>query len=272
MKIEKTKKLDRIDMHLHGYLSSDSSILDYHELCKKALDYGYKAIAFTEHYDLIDSEIVEYGIPPLHRYYDLIDLLRTKFPDLVILAGVELGEPHRVQEFSRRLFAEQPPDYIIGSLHVTRDGLNVSSRSVGEMTDEEITGYYLENLEMVQLGGFDTLGHLGIFKRGWPNHTKNTKKHFFKIIDEILREIIKKNICLEVNNSGLKTVFSEVIPEPEILARYRDMGGELITVSSDAHDLEHFNRFYDKTLDKLRQIGFRGIWWKNMKIWERIEI
>ena len=258
-------------MHVHGYLSSDS-VLDYRELCNKALQNEYRAIAFTEHFDLVDSEILEYGIISLNKYFSLIDKLRVEFPELQIIRGVELGEPHRVGELSQRLFREQKPDYIIGSLHVTKRRVNVSVKIHKPMSDKEIAGYYEENLEMVEQGGFDTLGHLGIYKRGLVSPQKIPKKTVFFYLDKIFTEIISKNICLEINNSGYKRNFNDLIPETEVLARYRDMGGELITIASDSHDLEQFDKFYKKTLDKIRQIGFRCIWWKNMQIWGKIDI
>ena len=192
----------KIDTHLHGKYSSDS-IMTYDELCQKAIKNNYKVLAITEHYDLIDNELIEYGLLPLKRYYNELEVLKIKYPQLEIITGLEIGEPHLTIDFAKRLFYEYPPDYIIGSLHVTRAGQNISKykRNVSLMIDkpmskDDVKQYYLENLEMVQKGGFDTLGHLGIYKRGLKDVNTIDEHHVYYIIDEIFREMIKKNICL----------------------------------------------------------------------------
>jgi len=258
-------------MHIHGFLSSDSA-LDYHELCKKACELNYTSIAFTEHFDLLDTEILEYGILSLNKYFILIDKLRKEFPEINIIKGIELGEPHRVKEISDRLFKIEKPEYIIGSLHVTKKNLNVSTNINRILTINEVENYYQENLDMVQQGGFDTLGHLSIYKRSIPYNENYPKKRLFYIIDEIFREMIKKNICLEINFSSFFRNCISFLPEPELLVRYRDMGGDLITIGSDSHQLEHFDKFYNKTLDSLRLLKFRCIWWKLENKWYKLDL
>jgi len=255
--------MKKVDMHIHGNFSFDSAI-DYKAMCEMAIEKNYQCIAFTEHFDLIDSELAHWGLPPLKRYFNELEIVKKEFPELEVITGIELGEPHRVMDFAERLFSAGniAPEYIIGSLHVTRSGINVSMKIEKPLTDADIRMYYEENLEMVQKGGFDTLGHLGIYKRGLYDMTVPSEEHVNHIIDEIFREMIKRNIILEVNNSGLKSKYNDLIPDVKTLARYKKMGGELLTISSDSHDLEHFDRFYNKTLDKLNEVGFSCLHWK----------
>jgi histidinol-phosphatase (PHP family) len=262
--------MPKIDTHLHGHYSADSK-LKYPNLCRKAIETGYSLIAITEHYDLLDDELAQFGLLPLEKYLNEIEQLKKDFPQLEIIAGIEVGEPHRTYNTFQRIFKSQKPEYIIGSLHVTRSKVNVSLYLDELPTPAEIKEYYEENLEMVQLGGFDTLGHLGIFKRGLPNHKKIEENNLNYLIEEIFREIIKKNICLEVNNSGFKAMFNNLIPEPKTLISYKKLGGELITLSSDSHDLEHFDKYYEKTLDILREIGFCNLYYKKKGDWESVE-
>ena len=263
--------LEKIDTHIHGNYSSDS-ILDYRKLCQKAIAQNYKVIAFTEHYDLIESEIIEYGLLPYKKYFRELDEIKKEFPDLEIITGIEMGEPHITGNIAKRLFQNNSPEYVIGSLHVTREGLNVSLKLNRPITKEEVRQYYEENLEMVHTGGFDTLGHLGIYKRGLDPAYLPDESDLLYIIDEIFREMIKKNICLEINNSGFKTKFNDFIPESKIIKRYKKLGGELITLASDSHELEHFDTFYDKTLDKITALGFVSLYWKKGNMWNSVDI
>ena len=185
----------KIDTHIHGNYSLDSEI-DYFALCRKAVDRGYECISFTEHFDLLESELAVWGLPPLQKYFNDLSVVKKTFPELKIATGIELGEPHRVMDLAQRLFTFQKPEYIIGALHVTRSGMNVSLSIERELSESDITEYYEENLEMVQIGGFDTLGHLGIYKRGIGKYKCADEKHVLHLIDEIFREIIKKDICM----------------------------------------------------------------------------
>jgi histidinol-phosphatase (PHP family) len=263
--------MKRIDTHIHGHYSADSN-MSYHDLCQKAVENGYSHIAFTEHYDLLDYELAQYGLLPLKKYFKEIEDLRKDFPQLDIIAGIEIGEPHRTYKTFQEIFKINKPEYTIGSLHVTRSRINVSLQLDEIPTQAEIKEYYEENLEMVQIGGFDTLGHLGIYKRGIANPEKIQENHINPTIDEIFREMIKKNMCLEVNNSGFKARINNIIPEPKTLIRYQELGGELITISSDSHYLEHFDKFYEKTLDIIRGLNFKAIYYKSDSNWEKVDI
>jgi histidinol-phosphatase (PHP family) len=269
MSLQGNKALFKIDTHLHGYFSSDSK-LDYAELCRKAILTNYKVLAFTEHIDLLDTELLNYGLLPLKQYYDFMTNLQSQFPELVIIKGVELGEPHRVGDFSKRLFKESTPDYIVGALHVTKTNINVSLPLREPFTNDDMKDYYEENLEMVEIGNFDTLAHLGIYKRGLLYQSALEENNVAHIIDEILRVIIKKNICLEVNSSSFKRNMNDPIPCRKILQRYKEIGGELLTICSDAHDLDMFNMYYQKTIEMIIECGFSTLYWKNKYGWEGI--
>ena len=261
----------KVDTHLHGDYSSDSSI-DYRRLCWKAKQLNYKYLVITEHYDLTDIELANFGLLPLRNYFYELDLLRHEYPELEIVTGLEVGEPHLTMDRLQGLFKHFKPDFLIGSLHVTRSGIAVSLKLDREPSKECITEYYEENLEMVEKGGFDTLGHLGIFKRGVNTSIMPDERHAYPIIDKIFQTMIKKDIALEVNNSGFNSKLKNHVPEPTILARYQKQGGELITISSDSHNLEHFDRFYDKTLDNLKELNFSCVWIKRGGKWLDVEI
>ena len=261
----------KIDTHLHGYFSSDSNI-DYHLLCRKALANGYTDLIFTDHYDLLVSEFMAYGVFSIHEYFFALKELKKAFPRLNILIGLEIGEPHRNQSLLKKIFKQYQPEYLIGSLHTLRSRINISMSINKPLLAKQVKEYYEENLEMCIKGGFDTLGHLGIFKRGLPYFDDSLEKKYVHIIDEIFREMIKKNICLEVNVSGFRNTMFNTIPEPKTLNRYKKIGGRLITIGSDAHDLEHFHQFHDKTLDILSEIGFYHLNMKNGDDWDDIPI
>jgi histidinol-phosphatase (PHP family) len=267
-----TKKNEgyKIDTHIHGQFSSDSK-LDYRNLCQKSIEKNYKVIAFTEHFDLLDSELQNYGGPVLKKYIDYLSKIQREFPDLTIIKGIELGEPHRIVDIAKKLFSEVTIDYIIGSLHFTKTKINVSVKIDNPMTECDVQQYYKEILEMVEIGNFDTLGHLGIYKRSLFYQQIPSEKNVQHIIDEIFRVMIKKNICLEINSSSLKN-YPTYLPDPIHLTRYKRLGGELITIGSDAHDLETFDKYYEKIVVSLKKLGFSYLYYKYNGTWGNVLI
>ena len=59
------------------------------------------------------------------------------------------------------------------------------------------------------------------------------------MIDEILKQLIEKGKGLEVNAAGLKYGLPFAHPHPDVLRRYRELGGEIVTIGADAHKPEH---------------------------------
>jgi len=264
-------KHTRVDTHIHCDFSSDS-VLSYDELCQKAINCGYTYLAITEHFDLEDTQVAEYGVLSLHKYFNECQRIRETYPQLEICIGLELGEPHRTLKRAESLFKSHRPEYIIGSLHVLSSGLNVSVFIDRPFTESDILQYYEENLAMVECGGFDTLGHLGIYRRGLIDARNVDESGAQSIIDKIFSVMISKEIALEVNNSGYKSSLGDHIPSKSLLLQYQKLGGRLLCLGSDSHNLEQFNRFYDKTLDSLQSIGFSSLSFKTRGCWEQLGI
>ena len=190
----------KIDYHIHSRYSADSS-LDMPSVISQALKLSYTEIAFTDHFDLIPSEIAVYGIPSYLRYSEAIAIQKNLNPHLSILKGVELGEYHRCYDLVNEVLkGHSAPDIKIASIHVLPDGKNLSEPLTIDITPDIITSYYQENLTLAQRGNFDILGHLGIYKRYLPQEPDETT--VFEIIKEIFRQIINQDIALEINLSG----------------------------------------------------------------------
>ena len=79
---------------------------------------------------------------------------------------------------------------------------------------------------------------------------------YAELIDEILKNIIAKGKGLELNMAGLKYGLPYAHPHPDILKRYRELGGEIITVGADGHCPEHIAWDFDKANGILRACGF----------------
>ena len=106
---------------------------------------------------------------------------------------------------------------------------------------------------------YDTLGHLDYIVRYGPNKNQNySYEAYASYIDPILQFLIEQHKCLEVNTAGLKYGLGHPNPEESVLKRYRELGGTLITIGSDAHRPEHIAYDFDKLESILKELGFRS--------------
>ena len=68
---------------------------------------------------------------------------------------------------------------------------------------------------------------------------------------------IQKGKGIELNTAGFKYGLGHPNPTESILKRYRELGGEIITIGADAHAPEHVAYDFDKVPAILKAAGFR---------------
>ena len=79
---------------------------------------------------------------------------------------------------------------------------------------------------------------------------------FSDLIDELLRTMIDKGIGLELNTSGLRQSIAQTMPPIEYFKRYKELGGELVTIGSDAHNISFIGSGIEKGMQMLQEVGF----------------
>lgn len=93
-----------------------------------------------------------------------------------------------------------------------------------------------------------------------PFQEKNySYKAFEEIIDSILIALIKKGKGIELNTSGMRGELGILFPKEEVLQRYRDLGGKIITLGSDSHFNAHYYAGILEGMDHLKSLGFNEI-------------
>ena len=120
--------------------------------------------------------------------------------------------------------------------------------------------FYFENMLacVENLEGFDSLGHMDYVIRYWrmDDHKKYEYKAFSEILDAILAALIRKDIALEVNTAGYPYKLNQPHPSYEVLERYHQLGGRLLTIGSDAHLPVNVASHYAIVEERLKGIGF----------------
>ena len=123
-------------------------------------------------------------------------------------------------------------------------------------------------LEMIKTTDFDVLSHLTCPLRyisGKYGIAVDLKK-FADKTDIILKEIINRGVALEINTSCLDTNYNALMPDIPIIERYKELGGYLLTLGSDAHIAERIAHGFDYALCELSRLEFKNIYYyKNRK-------
>lgn len=247
------------DMHVHSKFSTDST-LDMETAVLKAIELGLSGIAFTDHLDVDFTDYEDEFHYDFNEYFALLNSLKDKYSKkLDIISAVEIGlQPHVIEETSQ-LINGFIFDYVIGSTHLIKHR-DPYCGNYFRPTDTKIDSYkeYLEeilnNLLLYKDFSFNTLGHIDYLVR-YANFEDSTLyyKDFPTLIDEILKFIINKNMSFEINTSTyLKKNF-----DIKILKRYKELGGELITLGSDAHNLDRIAKNFKLYSQIIKDCGFK---------------
>jgi histidinol-phosphatase (PHP family) len=219
--------------------------------CARAVSIGLPAVAFTEHLDHtrwrldvprasdhLKSFAGPDGLvtPPAFDaagYLEAISRCRSRFPELRILSGLELGEPHRHAAVCADVLAAGQFDRLLGSLHADSDldfdfdfaepDLLFARRDAGEVMRDYLTGI----AEMVtESDMFSVLAHIDYPVRYWPTDSFEPSA-FEEEFRFALRATAGSGRALEVNTT---------VPLHAIILRWwREEGGDAITFGSDAH-------------------------------------
>lgn len=245
------------DFHLHSSFSADSTS-DMKEMCNAAKEKGLQEICFTEH---VDIDYPDDNILPVDlNAYDLkIKKVRENVPDLQIRKGIESGFQQHIQETTDLHIASQALDFVINSVHVI-DGMEVFFPPYYKnKTQKEAYTRYLEVVlqSVNQCTFYSVIGHLGYVVKGAPYAEKELQYQDYRdLIDAILKKVIETGHGIEINTSGYKTS-SSPIPHLSILKRYHELGGEILTLGSDAHSPEYVAYKFDQAKEIIRQAGFQ---------------
>lgn len=259
--MKKTPRYHYMDSHVHTNLSHDgkSSIAEYLEYAKER---SVDEVTYTEHYDVYDGVDSKLTTLDVMRYWREF-LSETMRFETRTNFGIEIGLRPECEYKIKQMTDSYRFDFIIGSSHITRGkDMSMDPSFFAGLTMQEAYGEYFkevrENIDIFD--DFDVYGHLDYVVRYGGYGCKMIKyQDFVKILDSILEALIKKGKGLELNTSGYRYGLSCAHPNAEILQRYYDKGGRIITVGSDAHESKYLASHFDDAYDLLEKIGFKEI-------------
>ena len=250
------------DYHTHSRISPDASS-SMTEMAEAAVRQGLQEICFTDH-----VEPILFGSTAPRRAYDWAPLTeefraaQAAVGDRIRLRlGVELGDAVWDLDRSEAIMARAPAlDFVIGSIHILsermdgRDLYSLAPRDEAE-TRACLADYLGQIQRLARWGGFHVLGHLTLPLR-YLNENRGMHVSFdgFEAeMEDIFRTIIPKGIGIELNTNRGNTP----LPDAKWLKLYRGMGGEVITLGTDAHAPDAVGCAIREGQALLRECGFR---------------
>lgn len=247
------------DMHMHCHFSGDSEAIPF-DIVQKAYDIGLAGICFTDHLDLDYKETPGlFDLDILAYQKEIFNIKNTFDQHLDIGWGIELGLQPYLSERNNKIAKEYPFDFVIGSTHVVKQvDIYFPAYYEGRREEDCYREYFEETLKNAQSDvDFDVYGHLDYVVRYGPNkNTYYSYKKYADVIDEILRTLIEKGKGIELNTAGFKYGLGHAHPTIDTLKRYKELGGEIITLGSDGHAPEQIAWDFDKISSILKDAGF----------------
>ena len=248
------------DYHMHTAFSLDSEA-DPESMIRGAIKKGLKRICITDHEDhgyIYEGEEFTFNVK---NYFQTLKMLREKYKDQIdVRIGVEIGLQPDLGEYYHEYVNQWPFDFVIGSSHVVH-GYDPYYKEYFKGREEsacyrEYFESILENLHA--FSEMDVYGHIDYIVRYGPNQNKYyTYERYQDILDEILRTVIAKGRGIELNTGGFHYGLGEPNPCRAVIRRYRELGGEIITVGADAHGPEKIAYDFDKAAAILADCGFK---------------
>ena len=257
------------DTHIHTNNSPDSK-QSIDTVCTTAIEKGLSAITISDH-----AEVSLFHLFDFHKLIkgsiNDVQMAQKKYGNKIkILQGIEISEFFWDEEKLKGFLSLADYDIILGSVHRVDciEHTDTYSHVVMSDTSEEnlhifLKIYFDDMVRMTENYDFDILTHLTV-----PLRYVNGKygrgidiSRYDDTIRKILRMVIDKGIALEVNTSGLDTPIDCTFPDDKYIRWYKEMGGELVTIASDAHSSDRVGYGFDRAKKMLKEIGFDGYYY-----------
>lgn len=242
------------DYHMHSRVSFDGKS-DALDMALAAKERGLKEICFTDHIDReinVEKEIMVFDQQVYNNTYENLEV-----PGLKIRRGVEYGLKVGCAEQARVDLKRYDFDFVLGSVHFVKEvDVYLEPYWEGKNLQEAYREFMEETLACVrEHDQFDVLGHLTFICKGRGNPSKELLyyRDHREIVDEILRELARKRKGMEINTSGVDRC-GGFLPTADFFRRFKELGGEIVTIGSDAHNAERVGQYAGEACEIMKEI------------------
>lgn len=259
-----------LDYHLHTNYSFDSNTT-MDKYCKRALEIGFKEIAFTDHFILDQPEYQSISLETFRDYYQEVNENRKRYP-INIKLGLEVDYLETYEEIIRQYISQfeenmkQKFDFIMGAVHFLDGRMFTKSKIAAEyFKDRDVgliyTSYFTRLYNAVNSKLFDIIAHPDVIRIYTGKYIEDYEfERYEGRVSKIVTALIKNHTGLEVNAKGYDFSINDSCPSSKFLAKYIDgmynKGQKpILTIGSDAHAAKDLGRNLDKVMDKIVNAG-----------------
>ena len=239
------------DYHMHSRVSFDARDTGL-AMALAAKERGLREICFTDHIDYTPDMDMVFDTAVYNAEYDDLQV-----PGLLIRRGMEFGlTPDNAEQLKidlgRRHF-----DFVLGSVHLV-DGVDIYMEPywADKDYDTAVRLHLQTTLEAVRAHeDYDVLGHLTYISKCGANPRKELLRYddHKAIMDEIMMELVKRGKGMELNTSGIDRCGGS-LPTLDYFQRFQELGGKIVTVGSDAHDVARAGQYTHEMVAELKKI------------------
>lgn len=247
-----------VDYHMHSKYSFDGEC-EIRDLCEVAIKRGLSEIAITDHMDIYSDKPYEYILDAKSLYRELEEVQSEYRGRLKVLIGTEFGQPQANPKEAQRFMEDYRFDFVIGSIHNMVGDKDAYDYNYRETDYHDVFSMYMNwQQELATHYEYDVLAHVTYPSR--YVYVQTGKRVDFKEYREpyitLFKTVIERGRGIELNMSGIARGYQETMPTMELLQLYRSLGGEIVTVGSDAHTLDHVGAVTREGYEMLKQAGF----------------
>lgn len=262
-----------IDCHTHTQFSVDSDA-NINEMIERACQLGLAAYAITdhcecncfyprEHYkDDMFSDYFNYQ-RDFEGSVSAVTRLKEQYGGRInLLCGTELGQATHDFDTAEKIVGDQRLDFVIGSMHQLPQTEDFAFIDYSKYTEDGIyvllERYFKEIYKLCQWGRFDVLGHLTYtlrYIKGNFGFDADISR-FDEIIAESFRTLAYNGCGIEINTSGLRQNYGDTFPSLKYVKLFKDMGGEILSLGSDAHTVEDLGKGISDGAEIAKTAGF----------------
>lgn len=253
------------DSHVHSEFSHDSTA-KMNDIALRAKRLNLAGVTVTDHCDVYKIG----GIDELENIKKSVESTKKDYP-VKVFGGMELGDGFVNPSLAGEAAKSEDFDFILCSCHayatmrtVTDEFKSGDFRFFGyadkSIIEEFLKKYYGNLIFCAETLDYDALAHITFpfrYINGIAERYEFTADDYVAETDALLEIAVSRQKAVEINTSGVETRWGSIMPTAEILKKYYEMGGRLITLGSDAHTPEKLSCGIPQTLGLLKSIGFR---------------
>ncbi len=249
------------DYHNHSSFSDDCSV-PMRDMVQRAYEEGLQEIAITDHFDPNYPDPQFPFTIDFSKYHRELETLVEEFKGKIkVIKGIEIGIQHgNTLTACAQAVSDYPYDFVIGSFHCA-EGYDLygdqyfADRSI-EASYQAFYQYMYDCLTSYK--DYDVIGHFNIIDRYADSIPDDSI--YMDMVEQILRLIVKDGKGLEINTSSYRYGLGHrTTPSLEILKKFRELGGEIVTTGSDAHRPNDLNHKLDNARELIKSVGLKYV-------------